>query len=204
MLKFLGSVAASLTIGLFSLSGAQAASFTTIDPIQPAETPNKVEVLEFFSYSCVHCYRVDPMIEKWSNNLPEGAVFKRVPVGFNAGMRDLQKLYYALEAIGQLDKLHSAVFKAIHDQGANIFAKKDIINWVAKQGVDQQAFSDAFDSFGVDTKVKRANELTKSYGINATPTFAIGGQYLTSPGTAGGYQESVDETNRLLHELLNK
>lgn len=202
MLKLLSGVAAGLAIGLVSMS-AQAANFKDLDPAQPSETPNKVEVLEFFSYSCIHCYRVDHMIEKWRKTIPEGAVFKRVPVGFNAGMKDLQKLYYALEATGHLDDLHEAAFKAIHDEGENIFTEKDIIKWVADHGVDKAEFTDVFNSFGVQTKVKRADELVKSYQIDATPTFAIGGRYLTSPATAGGYQQSVDESNRLMQELLN-
>lgn len=202
MFKFLPGLFAGLAI---ALTGAvQAASYKTMDPIQPPETPDKVEVLEFFSYSCIHCYRVDPMVEKWSKDLPEGAVFKRVPVGFNAGMQELQKLYYTLDSMDLLDELNHAAFKAIHDEGERIFSEKEIINWAVKQGVNKEEFTDTFNSFGVNTKVKRADELTKSYGIDATPTFAIGGQFITSPADAGGYQQSVDEANRLMLDLLAK
>lgn len=204
MVKFFSSIFASCAIALAGVSLVHAESYSVLDPIQPPETPDKVEVLEFFSYSCIHCYRVDPMIEKWQKDLPEGAVFKRVPVGFNAGMRDLQKLYYTLESLDLLDELHESAFKAIHDQGQNIFSEKDITEWVGKQGINTDEFSDTFNSFGVQTKVKRADELTKAYHIEATPTFAIGGQYLTSPAEAGGYQQSVDEANRLMQELLAK
>lgn len=204
MVKFLSGVLASCAISLATLGVAQAQSFTTLDPIQPPETPDKIEVLEFFSYSCIHCFRVDPMVEKWRKDIPEGAVFKRIPVGFNAGMRDLQKLYFTLESLDRLDDLNEAAFKAIHDDGENLFSEKEIINWASKQGIDKAEFTDVFNSFGVQTKLKRADELTKSYQIDSTPTFAIGGQYLTSPATAGGYQQSVDEANRLMLELLAK
>ncbi len=203
MLKLLTSMAAGLAIGFTALS-AQAQSFTTIDPVQPPETPNKVEVLEFFSYSCIHCYRVEPMVEKWSKTIPEGAAFKRVPVGFNAAMRGLQKLYYTLEVLDKLDELHAKAFAAIHDQGIDLFSDENIIEWAVDQGLDKTSFVDTFNSFGVQTKVKRADELMDSYQIDATPTFAIGGKYLTSPAIAGGYQQSVDETDRLMKELLNK
>lgn len=204
MVRFLSSIFASCAIALAGTSLANAQSFTEINPIQPSETPDKIEVLEFFSYSCIHCFRVEPMTEKWANNLPEGTIFKRVPVGFNAGMHDLQKLYYTLESLDLLDNLHIAAFKAIHEQGKDIFTEQKITEWAAEQGIDKTEFTDTFNSFGVQTKVKRADELTKAYHIDSTPTFAIGGQFLTSPATAGGYQQSVDETNRLMQELLAK
>lgn len=192
-----------LVLGLAALAmaPAQAAPFDTLDPVQPSDTPGKIEVLEFFSYSCPHCKAIEPLVEKWRQTLPDGVVFKDVPVAFNASMRDLQRLYYALQAMGRLD-LHPLVFKAIHDEHKQLFEAKDITDWVAAQGVDRKAFADVFNSFGVETKIKRADELTKSYHIDGTPSFAIGGRYVTSPSHMGSYQGAVDETDKLVKQLL--
>lgn len=194
-----------LILGLASLAfwapGHAASSYKTIDPVQPSDTPGKVEVLEFFAYTCPHCAAIEPLVAKWTQTLPDTAVFRSVPVAFNASQTDLQKLYYALEALGRLD-LHPAVFKAIHDEHQRLFKEDAITDWVAEHGVDRQAFTDAFNSFGVQTKVKRADELADTYKVEGTPSFAIGGQYLTSPALTGSYQGAIDETDKLLKQVL--
>lgn len=195
--------ASGLLMGLASLalSPAHAAPFDTLDPIQPSDTPGKVEVLEFFAYTCPHCAKIEPLVVKWRKTLPDTVVFKGVPVAFNASMKDLQKLYYALEAVGRLD-LHDAVFKAIHEENKDLFTADKIIDWVAAQGVDRKAFTDAFNSFGVQTKTTRADELAKAYKIDGTPSFAIGGQYVTSPSHTGSYQGAIDEADKLVKQVL--
>ncbi|MGB6008301.1 MAG: thiol:disulfide interchange protein DsbA/DsbL [Castellaniella sp.] len=192
---------ALLGLAALALSPAHAASFDTLDPVQPSDTPGKVEVLEFFAYTCPHCAKIEPLVVKWRKTLPDTVVFKGVPVAFNASMKDLQKLYYALEAVGRMD-LHDAVFKAIHEDNKQLFKADEIIDWVAAQGVDRKAFTDAFNSFGVQTKVTRADELAKAYRIDGTPSFAIGGKYVTSPSHTGSYQGAIDETDKLVKQLL--
>ncbi|HET8596870.1 MAG TPA: thiol:disulfide interchange protein DsbA/DsbL [Castellaniella sp.] len=195
--------ASGLLLGLaaLALSPAHAAPFDTLDPVQPSDTPGKVEVLEFFAYTCPHCAKIEPLVVKWRKTLPDSVVFKGVPVAFNASMKDLQKLYYALEAVGRLD-LHDAVFKAIHEENKELFKADEIIDWVAAQGVDRAAFTDAFNSFGVQTKITRADELAKSYHIDGTPSFSIGGRYVTSPSHTGSYQGAIDEADKLVKQVL--
>lgn len=186
---------------LLVMSAVQAATFTTLEQAQPSDTPGKVEVLEFFSYTCPHCNAIEPLVDAWRKDLPEAAVFKGVPVAFNASMRDQQKLYYALEAMDRLD-LHPLVFKAIHSEHIDLYNENEITNWVVKQGLDRDEFTDVFNSFGVQTRAARANELAKAYEIESTPSFAVAGRYITSPAQAGGYQQAIDETDRLLSEAL--
>ena len=191
----------ALGLAALAMTPAHAAPYDTLDPIQPSDSPGKIEVLEFFFYTCPHCNTIEPLIEKWAAGLPDNVVFKRVPVAFNASMQDMQKLYYTLEALERLD-LQPQVFKAIHAERKNLTEADPIIDWAAEQGLDRQTFTDTFNSFGVQTKVARANEMTKSYQVQGTPTIAIGGRYLTSPSNVGTYQGAIDEADRLLKELL--
>ena len=190
-----------LGMAALAMTPAQAAPYDTLDPVQPSDSPGKVEVLEFFFYTCPHCNAIEPLIETWRKTLPEGVVFKSVPVAFNASMQDMQKLYYTLDALDRLD-LQPQVFKAIHEQHQDLTEAKGIIDWAAAQGLDRQAFTDTLNSFGVQTKVARANEMVKSYHVEGTPTIAIGGRYTTSPSNTGTYQGAIDEADRLLKELL--
>lgn len=194
----------ALGAGTFLLPAAQAqaagAKYVTIEPAQPSDTAGKTEVLEFFSYTCPHCNALEPLVDKWAKTLPDNVVLRRVPVAFNASMEDLQKLYYSLDALDRLD-LHPAVFKAIHVQRKRIFDANAITDWVADQGVDRKAFQDVFNSFGVKSKVMRANELTKAYKIDGTPSVAVGGKYVTSPSLADSYEGTIAEAQRLLDSI---
>lgn len=172
--------------------------YVTLDPAQTPDTPaGKIEVLEFFAYTCPHCNAIEPLLEKWEKTQPADVVVHPVPVAFNASMADLQKLYYSLVAIGRTD-LHSKVFAAIHEEHKPIYDEKAILDWIATQGVDRAKFKAVFDSFGVQTKVKRANELAKNYKIDGTPSFAVDGKYVTSPAMTNGYESSIEETQRLV------
>jgi len=181
---------------------AYAQHYNTVNPAQPSDTVGKVEVLEFFSYTCPHCKMMEPLAARWATTLPENVILKPVPVAFNASMADLQRLYYSLEALDRLD-LHRAVFQAIHEQRKRIFDAKAITNWVAEQGVDRQQFESVFKSFGVQTKIARANELAKAYRIDGTPTFAVGGRFTTSPAQNSSYEATLAQVQTLLNGILN-
>jgi thiol:disulfide interchange protein DsbA len=188
---------------LFSSASWAAEPYITINPAQPSDTPNKIEVLEFFAYTCPHCAAIEPMVEKWAKTLPPDVVLQPVPVAFNASMADLQKLYYTLEAMNRLD-LHPAVFKAIHDEQQRLFKADAIFDWVAKQGVDRAAFEDAFNSFGINAKVMHANELAKTYRVEGTPSLAVGGKYVTSPSMVGTYEGAIEEADKLLKQVVSE
>lgn len=186
-------------VAVLAVSGTVAFAqqrFVNVNPPQPTE-PGKVEVLEFFSYGCPHCAVLEPMVAEWKKSLPGDVVFHAVPVAFNAGMRPLQQLYYALEAVGRLD-LHPKVFEAIHNERKRIFTKDAIVDWAAQQGLDRKSFEAAMDSFGVASKIKRADQLVQGYGVRGTPSIAVGGRFLTSPSEAGGYKETLEVASELI------
>lgn len=173
--------------------------YMEISPAQQTE-PGKIEVLEFFSYGCPHCAVLEPLLEKWIKGLPQDVVVKRVPVAFNAGMVPMAVLFYALEAMDRTD-LHPKVFQAIHEEKKRLFTKADIVAWVTAQGVDRAKFEAVYDSFGTQSKVKRAEQLTNAYKVQGTPSIAVAGRYLTSPSEAGGYQETIDVADALVKQV---
>ena len=201
LLSRLLAVAAVLAAATFApLSAAQNATFQELNPAQPTDEPGKTEVLEFFAYSCTHCNAIEPMVRDWSKTLPDDVVLRKVPVAFNAGMKPLQQLYYTLEAMGRLD-LHPKVFAAIHQERQRLMSKSQIVDWAAGQGLDRAKFDAAFDSFGVQSKSQRADQLTEAYRVQGTPSVAVGGRYVTSPAQAGGYRETLDVANDLLKRV---
>lgn len=176
--------------------------FIELTPAQVTE-PGKTEVLDFFSYGCGHCAAIEPLLVKWTKTLPADVVVRGVPVAFNAGMKPLQRLYYALEALNRLD-LHPKVFKAIHQEKKRLFTKAEIKSWIATQGVDAEKFDAVYESFGVSSKATRADQLVTAYRIQGTPSVAVGGRFVTSPAEAGGYQQTLDVAGDLIRQVRGK
>jgi len=169
----------------------------------PGDIPGKVEVLDFFWYGCNHCAALEPIFNDWMATQSDDVAVRHVPVAFNAGMRTSQQLYYTLEAMERLD-LHAAVFRAIHGERQRLGTKSAIVKWAVAHGLDEKRFTDTFDSFGVTVKVDRANTLARTYAIEGTPTIVVGGRFITSPGHAGGYRETVVEVDQLVKQLVKQ
>ena len=185
-----------LTVALPSVAQTAGKEYTLVSPAQPTEDAAKIEVLEFFSYGCPHCAEFHPLISSWSAKLPADVVFKRIPITFGRGAWvNIAKLYYTLEITGDLAKLDGDVFKAIHNDRANLFDEKALLEWVTKKGVDMKKFSDTFNSFGVASMVKRGDQLAQAYKITGVPAIGVDGKYLVGDM---GFNEKLLVTNQLI------
>jgi thiol:disulfide interchange protein DsbA len=157
---------------------------------QPVETGNKIEVREFFWYGCPHCYDFEPTLRAWVQHLPKDAAFIRTPAVLPR-WEPQARLYYALEVLGVADKLHQVVFDAIHRDGIRLNDAEAMADFVAKHGVDRAAFLRAFNSFGVNMKLRRAQQMFEALGLNSVPTIVIDGRYRTSPSMAKTHENTV-------------
>ena len=151
----------------------------------------KVEVVEFFWYGCPHCYAFEPMLDAWVKRLAPDVAFRQVPVGFMVPHQMHQKLFYALEEMGQLPTLHNKIFAAIHQQNRRLSSESDIMAFVSANGVDGAKFSAAFKSFGVNTKATRAKQLADAYKIDGVPALGVHGRFYTSGALAGSNERAM-------------
>ncbi len=204
MLKFRNLFAAVGLLLVFFAGGAHAElkpgrDYDVISPQQPIEK-GKVEVIEFFSYMCPHCDHIDPLVNKWQRTLAKDVVLRRVPVIFRPQWEATARLYYTLEAMGELDKLHAAVFTAIHRENIDLSTEADVTNWAVKKGLDRKKFADTYNSFAVQSKTQGSKQKQGAYGIPAVPSFVVGGKYRTPENFTGGF----DELFKLVNELIDK
>lgn len=174
-------------LGLAPLAGfaqarrpAPGVDYSVLRPTQPVEAEGKVEVLEFFWYGCPHCYSLQPMLEKWIPRLPADVHFRRVPAVLNEGWAREAAVYYAFEALGVLERMHRPFYDAIHRERLNTRDPATLAEWLRKHDVDPKRFEDAFKSFGVQSKVRRAAQLASAYRVDGTPTLAVHGRYTVS------------------------
>jgi len=189
-------------IPFFAANTAMAAAqeglnYKSIVPAQPTATGEKIEIIEIFSYGCSHCHRFEPVLERWLKNQSDNIEFIHMPAIFNQQLALYARAFYAAQALGVLDKVHMPFFDAIHLQKRRFNSEEDIADLFAENGVDREKFSKAFRSFSVEAKVKRAAELGRRYGVQATPSMVINGKYITNPGDAKqgfrGMLKTVDE-----------
>lgn len=178
----------ALTLGFTTLTASASPTnpvdgvdYRTLEKPQETDSGKKIEVIEFFWYACPHCNALEPVLADWVKKQGDNIVFKRLPVAFRDSFVPQQKLYYTLEAMGKVDELHQKVFYAIHADRKSLDTDAAIADFMAKQGIDQKKFLELYNSFAVQTKVRRATQLQKAYGIDGVPAIAVGGRYLTSP-----------------------
>jgi protein dithiol oxidoreductase (disulfide-forming) len=168
-------------------------------PVPTVAEAGKIEVIEFFWYGCPHCNAFEPTLEAWVKKLPADVTFRRVPVAFREEpFVAHQRIFYALEAMGQVEAMHRKVFYAIHNDRAQLSKPAEISAFMAKNGVDGAKFLDTYNSFGVQTKVRQAKQLAEAYKIDGVPALGIQGRYFTSGTLAGNTDKALEVTNFLL------
>jgi thiol:disulfide interchange protein DsbA len=181
----------------------QGADYALISPPQTPATAGKVEVLEFFSYACPHCYHLHPLLSQWKQaELPANAVLVRVPVAF--GRREwgqLVRAYYALEATGDLQRLDDALFDAIHKNGQQLYDVNTLTSWAAQNGVDAANFRAQFTSPEVSAKALRAEQMTRDYKISGVPTITVAGKYRA---LGNGYEDMLKITRQLIDKAAGE
>lgn len=168
----------------------------------PAPAGGKIEVVEFFWYGCPHCNAFEPALEAWVKKLPADVTFRRVPVAFrDEPFTAHQRIYYALEAMGQIEALHRKVFFAIHSERARLDKPAEISAFMAKNGLDGAKFLDVYNSFSVQTKTRQAKQLAEAYKIDGVPALGVHGRYYTSGTLAGSPERALAVTDFLLQQV---
>jgi thiol:disulfide interchange protein DsbA len=175
--------------------------YLKLDKPAAVEAPaGKIEIIEFFWYSCPHCNAFEPTFAAWMKRVPKDVSVRRVPVSFRDDFVPQQRLFYALEAMGLLDKLHAKVFTAIHVEKLSLARADAIADWVVKQGVDKAKFLEQFNSFAVATKATRGTQLQNAYKVEGVPALGVGGRFYTD----GTYAKSMERALVVAEFLANQ
>lgn len=197
MNKLYGSiaVAALFLFGGTMLSAAELGKeYKLLNPPQPTAS-KKIEVLEFYFYGCSHCFDLQKSLHPWLKTMPKDVELVYVPTIFRGSMEPLAHAFYALESMGQVHQLHNLLYLAMNVDNVDLSDEAKIGDFVAKKGVDRAKFSAAYNSFSIQSKVIRAKQMIRSYGIQGTPTLVVDGKYVIT----GLYPE---DTIRVLNDVI--
>jgi thiol:disulfide interchange protein DsbA len=198
--KLMVAIAATLTPVSLPLRAQQGGNpgYTTLQNGLPVENPGKIEVAEFFWYGCIHCYNLEPVLEAWVPKLPADAYFRRIPAVFNERWGHDAAIYYAFEALGVLEKLHRPFFDAIHKDRLKTDNPAALAEWLTKNGLDPQKFNATMKSFGVQSKTKRAAQITTGAQIDGTPALMVQGRYTISTEQGRSREGMLANADRLI------
>ncbi|MDB5857255.1 MAG: oxidoreductase [Ramlibacter sp.] len=160
--------------------------------------PEKIELIEFFWYSCPHCNAFEPRLVSWIKSAPPDVVIRRVPVAFRDDFVPQQRLFYTLEAMGKLDDLHQKVFDSIHKLKQSNDKEDSILKFAESNGLDRAKFQELYNSFSVSAKARRATQLQNAYQVEGVPALGIAGRYYTDGSLAGGMDRALQVTEYLI------
>jgi thiol:disulfide interchange protein DsbA len=188
---------------LLGFAGAAAASpaapqagveYLVLPTPQNTDSGKKIEVTEFFAYYCPHCNAFEPLLAAWVKKQGDNIVFRRVHVSRDASVLPQQRLFYTLEAMGLLDQYHDKVFAAMHVDRLRLSSDEQVFDWAGKAGIERARFVETYRSFGVQSRMRRADAMMRAYRVDYWPLVAIDGRFLTSPAQANeGVKEDRTE-----------
>lgn len=171
--------------GVSAIEPKNGVDYVTLSTPQRAEAGKKIEVIEFFMYSCPHCNALEPLMTEWVKQQGENIAFRRVHMPFSGPNDPQAHLYLTLEAMGKLGGMHEKIFRAIHVERNRLNKDDAILAFVVKNGIDRAKYLEFSNSFAVQTKIKRAAQLLTAYQLTSAPSIVIDGRYVTSPAQAG-------------------
>jgi thiol:disulfide interchange protein DsbA len=197
----------ALTGGLLWASNAQAQNFqegieyVTLDqPMATEAGPGKVELIEFFWYSCPHCNAFEPQFAAWKKAAPKDVVVQRVPVRFRDDFEPQQRAYYVFESLNMVDAMHGKLFHAIHTERQQLNSAQALAAWADKNGLPEKKFIETFNSFGVASKARRATQLQDAFKVQGVPALGIAGRFYTD----GSLTQTMDRSLQVAEYLIGE
>ena len=174
--------------------------YQELSPHRPVSSGERIEVIEFFYYGCPVCYEAQPHIAKWLMRAGPGVALLRVPAVFTESSESFARTFYALGAMNQIARLHWPLYDNHHFDGRQLNEEKNIVEWVAGNGVDRGRFTELWKSDEIKLQIDAAKKALDSYQVKGVPGFVVDGKYLTSAKMAGGVREMM----RVVEQLVER
>ncbi|MCH9757885.1 MAG: thiol:disulfide interchange protein DsbA/DsbL [Proteobacteria bacterium] len=175
--------------------------YLELQPPQPVRVPaDKIEVVEFFNYSCPHCYRLQGHLAKWrAKHMRDDVVLVQQPLAFTRYNGHYARAHYTLQGLELIETLSSQIYNAIHAERKLINSKGRFLDWLAEEhDVDRERAEKMYDSFTVRSRATRAETIAGDYGVNSTPQLSVNGKYVINPGLSGSYEKLMDTLTTLV------
>ena len=188
--------------GLAAVKPVEGKDYLSLDKRVPTDVgAGKIEVIEFFWYSCPHCHAFEPQFAAWVKAAPKDVVVQRVPVHFRDDFEAQQRAYYVFESLNMVEAMHGKLFHAIHTERQQLNNAQALAAWANKNGLPEKKFMDTFNSFGVATKARRATQLQDAFKVQGVPALGVAGRFYTDGGLAQSMDRALQVTDYLIGEV---
>ena len=167
------------------------------------DSSETIEVAEVFWYGCPHCYNFKPLVESWAEDVPEDVDFVKIPAALGQSWEPHAKAFYALEAMGELDKVHDALFDALARDRRPLNSGEALAEFVGDHGVNGEEFLKTYNSFGVNARMQKAQSKIRGARITGTPTMLVNGKYTVSASMAGSHEAVLEVVDYLIEQERN-
>lgn len=165
----------------------------------PGAAGGKIVVTEFFWYGCPHCYAFEPSIEPWVKALPADVQFRLVPYDFGEALREVHKqVYCTWDAMGLVQRMHQPTWDRFHRQRKPVNSEADMLDFAKDSGLDVAKVKEAWNSFGVQVKMRQASQTCDAFDIHETPVLAVADRLKTTPALAGSQQRALTVADALI------
>ncbi len=160
---------------------------------------SKVEVVEVFSYACIHCFNFDPVIESWRESRAEDVDFSRLPAVFNADWELMAQAFYTAQTLGVADEVHMPIFEGIHVKRQDL-RKPDLLSelFAETAEVSVEDFDTAYSSFSVRSRVEQAKAKVRAYRVTGVPSMIVNGKYRVDGRMAGSNTKMLEVVEHLI------
>ena len=166
--------------------------YSLVQPAQPTETEaGTVEVVDVFWFGCPACFRFLPHMESLEEEAPDYLRIRRMPAVFRESWIPHARAYYTAHLLGVEDRIYRPMYEAIHMQGQSLSTREALAAFFEEHGVGADEFGEVYDSFAVESLVRKSVAMQRNYGVNATPTVVVNGKYRTGGNIAGGYANVI-------------
>ena len=184
--------------GASAEAATEEATYKLLANEQPTASADKVEVVELFWYGCPHCHKLEPELQDWLAKKPDDVEFIRIPAILGPRWELFAKAFYTSDLLDVTDKIHPALFAAIHEDRKKIDTVDKVKAFFVDHGVSAEDFDKTFKSFAVAIKLNNARMMTRRYGISGVPTIIINGKYSTGPSMTGGNKQVIKVIDQLI------
>lgn len=203
MIRTLGTAAFMAMIFAFGVPASaetweEGTHYQELDTPVRTDSDGEIEVAEVFWYGCPHCYNFKPIVEAWEKDLSDDVRFVMMPAALGRSWEPHARAYYALEAMGELEKVHDALFDALAGERRPLNTPEALADFVAGYGVDAESFLSNYQSFGVNARMQQAQSKIRGARITGVPTMLVNGKYKVSASMAGGHEAVLEVVDYLI------
>ena len=171
--------------------------YEVIGSIEKLKRVKQVEMIEFFNYSCGHCYRFLETSKKLHAKFKDKLYHKKYPIYWGQQTASPAKAFYITDELGLEEKFTQELFDTNFKLQINIFQSR-VIQRLSQHYKIEQEIRDGMKSPVIEAKVNESLALANKYNANETPTIILNKILKITPSISGGTTEMMTENLELI------